>query len=70
MVRIVDIRLDSMIDTDTEPLLDKSRLQEAPLDTMHWSTQSSGIHIPVPVAQALEYLWELHIQQLGCSRSD
>lgn len=70
LIRTVDIRLDSMIDTDTEPLLDKSRLQQAPLDRMHWSTQSSGIHIPVSVARALEDLWELHIQQVGRAHKD
>ena len=68
-IRIADIRLDAMIEMDTEPLLDISELHRAPLDRMHWSTQCSGIHIPAHVVQALDELWEQHIQQVKNART-
>ena len=67
-IRVVDIQLDTMIEMDTEPLLDISKLNQAPLDRMHWSTQCSGIHIPTLVAQSLEEQWEEHIRQVKHTR--
>jgi len=34
------------------------------MPSVNWNTQSSGIEIPVKVAQRLEVLWQRHVEEL------
>lgn len=61
-IRLVDLWIDKMLDPDAEEILPMAALDAPDLKTMHWNTQSSGIHIPAPVAWALEAAWEGHLK--------
>ena len=64
-IRLVDLRIDRMLDPDTEEILPRSALDAPAFNVMHWNTQSSGIHVPAPVAWALEDAWYGHLNRLG-----
>lgn len=64
-IRLVDLRIDRMLDPDTEELLPRSALDAPAFSPMHWNTQSSGIHVPAQVAWALEDAWDSHLSTLG-----
>jgi len=53
----VGYQIDSIVNPETEPILPRSRLDEEPFASVHWSTQSSGISIPDDVALALHQEW-------------
>jgi 5-methylcytosine-specific restriction protein A len=53
----VEIRYDTLINPDTDPVLPRDLLNMPPLSEMHWDTQMSGVHIPENVAAELEILW-------------
>lgn len=50
----VKIRFDAIAE---QPVIPIAELDQAPLNTFHWHTQSSGILIPNDIADAIEQLW-------------
>jgi 5-methylcytosine-specific restriction protein A len=57
MVHHVHVRLDTLLDPNTEPILPRAALDAPPFAAMHWDAQASGTRIPDPVAAELETLW-------------
>jgi 5-methylcytosine-specific restriction protein A len=55
--RFVEVRLDTLLDPETDTILPRDLLDAEPFSTMHWDTQMSGISIPVYVADELEKVW-------------
>ena len=53
----VEYQLHSIVNPETEPIIPRSRLNDAPFNEMHWDTQSSGVRIPDNVAVALQEEW-------------
>ncbi len=53
----VKVKLDTLLNPDIEPILDRELLDEQSFSEMHWDTQMSGVHIPESVAAELEILW-------------
>ncbi len=68
--RYIDVCLDVLLDPDSTPIFERDRLNEEPLDKAHWDTQSSGIVIPEPVAEALEMRWASFLESMGKTSSD
>jgi 5-methylcytosine-specific restriction protein A len=50
----VKVRFDAIAE---EPIIPITELDQPPLNTFHWHTQSSGILIPNDIADAIEQLW-------------
>ncbi|MGV8803485.1 MAG: HNH endonuclease [Polaromonas sp.] len=50
-----DIRFDHL---SNDVLVTWSELQQSPFSSFRWGVQASGISIPMPVAEALEELWQ------------
>ncbi len=50
----VKVRFDAI---NQEPIIPISELNQSPLDSFHWHTQSSGILIPSDIANVVEQLW-------------
>lgn len=63
--RYVDIEFDALLDPQRHELLERHRLDEPPLNQVHWNTQSSGISIADEVLPALEERWLEHLQDIG-----
>ncbi len=63
----VDARFDVLLHPDREAILPRARLNEPPLDTVHWDTQAGGITIPPDAAAALEELWRQFLLSRGYS---
>lgn len=53
----IDVRFDTILDADHEPILPRAELDQGTLRHMHWDTQGSGITIPDPIAAELEKRW-------------
>jgi hypothetical protein len=53
----VPIRLDALLDSDSEPILSRSVLREDPLAGGPWDTRSGGVAIPDEIASELEKEW-------------
>ncbi|MDP9476130.1 MAG: EVE domain-containing protein [Actinomycetota bacterium] len=53
----VDVRLDALLDPDSDGVLRRELLDEPPFSGMHWNAQSSGTTIPAHVAAALTEAW-------------
>ena len=53
----VKYQLHSIVNPETEKIIPRSCLNDAPFNEMHWDTQSSGVRIPDNVAVALRQEW-------------
>ena len=53
----VPIRLDVLLDSDSEPILSRSALKEGPLGGGPWDARTGGVEIPVEIAAKLEKEW-------------
>jgi hypothetical protein len=53
----VPIRLDVLLDSDSEPILSRSVLREDPLAGGPWDARSGGVAIPDEIATELENVW-------------
>jgi 5-methylcytosine-specific restriction protein A len=53
----VQVRLDTLLDPDTDVIFPRELLNTPFLSEMHWDTQMSGVQIPDNVAEELEKLW-------------
>ena len=53
----VPIRLDVLLDSDSEPILSRSVLREDPLAGGPWDARSGGVAIPDEIAAELEKVW-------------
>jgi hypothetical protein len=53
----VPIRLDVLLDSDSEPILSRSVLREDPLSGGPWDARSGGVAIPDEIATELEKEW-------------
>jgi hypothetical protein len=53
----VPIRLDVLLDSDSEPILSRSVLREDPLAGGPWDARTGGVAIPNEIAAALEEEW-------------
>jgi 5-methylcytosine-specific restriction protein A len=53
----VEIKYDTLLNPDVDPILPRDLLNMPPLSEMHWDTQMSGVHIPDNVVKELEQLW-------------
>ncbi len=63
----VEVRFDALMNPQTEGVLPLSRLKGHGLDSVHWTTQSSGISIEPRAAAALESLWRSFLLEKGQS---
>jgi len=61
----IDVEFDALLDPQRHDLLDRHRLDEPPLDKVHWNTQSSGIQIADEVLPVLEERWRAHLSDIG-----
>jgi hypothetical protein len=61
----VPIRLDVLLDSDSEPILSRSVLREGPLAGGPWDTRSGGVVIPDEIAAALEKEWAYLLASKG-----
>jgi 5-methylcytosine-specific restriction enzyme A len=55
--RYVQFQIDGIINPETDTIIPRKRLDEPPFDTVHWSTQTSGITISNDVSLALHQEW-------------
>ena len=53
----VPVRLNVLLDSDSEPILSRSELREGPLAGGPWDTRSGGVAIPDEIAAELEIEW-------------
>ena len=53
----VEVRLDTLLNPDTDHILPRKLLDEPPFSKMHWDTQMSGVRISDDVSVELEKLW-------------
>jgi 5-methylcytosine-specific restriction protein A len=53
----IDVRFDTLLDPDREPVLPRGKLNEGIFAQMHWDSQASGVTIPDDVAAQLEIEW-------------
>ncbi len=61
----VPIRLDVLLDSDSEPVLPRSELREGPLAGGPWDTRSGGVAIPDEIAAELEKEWAYLLASKG-----
>jgi Domain of unknown function (DUF6438) len=61
----VPIRLDVLLDSDSEPVLSRSELREGPLAGGPWDTRSGGVAIPDEIAAELEKEWAYLLASKG-----
>jgi 5-methylcytosine-specific restriction protein A len=54
----IDIRLDTLLNPENEPILPRYLLNNDILNHVNWDTQASGISIREDVAKVLEQIWE------------
>jgi Domain of unknown function (DUF6438) len=64
----VPIRLDVLLDSDSEPILPRSVLREDPLGGGPWDARSGGVAIPDEVAVELERAWERLLASKGIAQ--
>jgi hypothetical protein len=65
----VPIRLDVLLDSDSEPILSRSVLREDPLAGGPWDARTGGAAIPNEIAAALEEEWARLLASKDKSRS-
>jgi 5-methylcytosine-specific restriction protein A len=63
----VKARFDALLDPETDGVLPLSKLQDGPLGTVNWRTQSSGISIAPAAAAELETRWRAFLEERGQS---
>ena len=61
----VPIRLDVLLDPDSEPILSRSLLKEGPLAGGPWDARTGGVAIPVEIAAELEKEWAYLLASKG-----
>lgn len=62
-VMFVDVRFDALLNAEIEKVLGIDILKSDPiLSQMHWSSQTSGIRIPEPVAEELQKRWSAFLE--------
>ena len=66
----VMVRFDRIIDSTADAPLSLYDITSGPLALVHWSTQSSGIHIPDNAAELLEDLWSEHVGGLDRANAE
>lgn len=59
----LNVRLDALINPETDTILEREQLNIGHLAEVHWDTQSSGIHIPAQAAAQLESAWSAFLSQ-------
>ncbi len=64
----VPIRLDVLLDSDSEPILSRSVLREDPLAGGPWDARTGGIEIPVEIAAELEKEWARLLASKGIAQ--
>jgi uncharacterized protein DUF6438 len=64
----VPIRLDVLLDSDSEPILPRSVLREDPLAGGPWDARSGGVAIPDEIANELEKEWAALLASKGIVR--
>jgi 5-methylcytosine-specific restriction protein A len=57
-------RFDTLLRPETE-ILPRRSLDIGHLKDVNWGTQASGMSIPPPAAEELEFLWRSHLDSLG-----
>ena len=65
----VPLRLDVLLDSDSEEILPRSTLKEGPLSGVHWDTRTGGITIPGEIAAELEREWASLLASKGMVQS-
>jgi 5-methylcytosine-specific restriction protein A len=60
----VEVAFDVLLDPRSD-VFPRERLDETPLSSVNWSTQSAGILIPDDVAAILEKAWVDHVRRFG-----
>lgn len=53
----IQIRLDVLLDPESDPILPREALSFPPFSDMHWDTQMSGVRIPDEIAEELDKAW-------------
>ncbi len=61
----VPVRLNVLLDSDSEPVLPRSELREGPLAGGPWDTRSGGVAIPDEIADELEKEWAYLLASKG-----
>ena len=61
----VPIRLDVLLDSDSEPILSRSALKEGPLAGGPWDARTGGLKIPDEIAAELEREWACLLASKG-----
>ena len=61
----VPIRLDVLLDSDSEPILSRSVLKEDPLAGVPWDARTGGVAIPDEIAAELEREWAYLLASKG-----
>jgi len=61
----VPIRLDVLLDSDSEPILSRSELREGPLAGGPWDARTGGVAIPDRIAAGLEKEWACLLASKG-----
>lgn len=51
------VKLDTLLNLGTDPILPRELLNAPPFSKMHWDTRMSGVHIPDNIAEELEKVW-------------
>src|SRR5918997_1447782 len=64
----IPIRLDVLLDPDSEPILSRSVLKEGPLAGGPWDARTGGVEIPVEVAAELEKEWGYLLASKGIAQ--
>jgi hypothetical protein len=64
----VPIRLDVLLDSDSEPILSRSVLREDPLAGGPWDARTGGVTIPEEIAAELEREWACLLASKGIAR--
>lgn len=59
----IQVRLDTLLDAEVEPILERTELETGHLAKVHWSTQSSGIRIGSEASAQLETVWSDFLEQ-------
>ena len=64
MVRYIDVAWDTILDPEIEPLLSESEIRSDSLPQRLWNARNSGNRIEPAVAQQIENLWRIHIENV------
>jgi hypothetical protein len=61
----IDVNFDVLLESDSYPILLRSRLGRGALASVTWDSLRSGVHIPDDAAGQLEDLWQRHLARIG-----